>query len=66
MVCLKRVATLLPFRFAFWNLKTRRNAVDACVNGKWQLSLTKGNDYFRVIFYHFLSKHHFLRQLGQY
>jgi len=32
------VATLLPFCTAIWNLKTRRNAADACVNGKWQLS----------------------------
>ena len=37
----KVVATLVPFRTAFWNLKPYRIAVDACVNGMWQLSLNK-------------------------
>jgi len=32
------VATLLLFHTVFWNLKTRRIAVDTCGNGKWQLS----------------------------
>jgi hypothetical protein len=37
------VATLLLFHIAFWNLKTRRIAVDACGNGKWQLSFKDRN-----------------------